>query len=354
MNNLKYLLVILLILFPAFVIASSLPDLVVQKPLPFPKGHLLKDKIIQFSGIGIINQGTAAASNVVVTFECNDGKVIDNTIASINPNSIEYTTFNVQWSQIGQKKCSVIVDKKNRIPETNNRNNIEKFKPFTIIKPKAELVIRKATVHNSIVYAHSPVKIDFEIANNGFADAPENRLHIKCNDRKQHSLTIIPLRANMLYRVSTNMTFNSYGQKKCIATIDKADVVNESDESNNSVKLQGITILDSRPDLQFTEGKSVSYEGKVGVPVQLYSLDLVNSGKEDAVNFIIRLVCSEIPPQEQVVPIVPANYKQKFSFSPSWTNPGVKRCKVIADANNNIDEKDEQNNKAKYSPITIK
>lgn len=320
----------------------------------------------------VLNNGTAAAYDIVVRFE----DVTDLTapvligkqrlIDSLQPNeSAQVQVIYDTTDKAGERRIQMTLDPANTLPESDETDN-QATGVLTVAPPPApNLVVRANNVRFTPASPSdgTPVTITVTILNEGQRNA--NRVEVQVQDVTNGTpvpvgeiqiIGGIPTGGSGLAQFVYDTT-GKEGERTLQVVVDPANLIAETDETDNQVEAK-LTIAPPAtpgelPNLVLT-GSSVVYTPTAPMPGDAVTLTIAvrNSGQGDASGVVVRVVdgTDETPVQvgdDVTVPTLAAG--ETATATVTYATPeisGSRRLTVTVDPSNTISETSEFDNSA--------
>ncbi|MFX1298061.1 MAG: CARDB domain-containing protein, partial [Promethearchaeota archaeon] len=318
-----------------------LPDLTLTSTdISFSNPNPMEDDDI-FIKAKIYNLGGTKAENFRVTFFDNENVI---TTVEINLlNSKDFTEISVMWgAKPGIHNITVVIDPLYEILEWNETNN----NASALIYVYPDIVIIDFSISNDIITYGEDVELSAEIQNIGATSA--NNIFLEFYDGNPYidgilldTKTVLSLKVDEKNSALFNWADPTPGIHKIFVIIDRQNMIDESDETNNLlyqelmvVNLPDLTIYE--PEYIYTLDyieinvpiENIGAGGATGVVIDLYDGDPLAGGEL----IVSKLITYIGPGQSEIASLkLPRIPKSDYLY-------------IIIDPNNIIEESSEVNN----------
>jgi len=299
------------------------------------------------------NKGTAAAAASVLKVYDGDTLLRTFSMGTLAAGSSRNCTVTVNGSTLGTgaRKLYVVADADNQITEADENNN-SSYRIVTV-KNMADLCIQDYEVSSTSIYKNDSVKLTFKYTNKGTLAAPASVLKVYDGDTLLRTLSMDSVSAGS-YRNATVTILGSTlgtGARKLYLTVDADNQVTESDENNNRA-YRTVTVK-SPADLciQNYEVSNTSISKNESV---VLSFKYANNGAGAAGASVVKVYDGDTLLRTLSMDSVDAGgYRNAtVTIRGNMLGTGARKLYLVADADNQVAESNEANNRS-YRTITV-
>jgi uncharacterized repeat protein (TIGR01451 family) len=325
--------------------ATIQPDLTISSITMSPD-DISENTTVTFS-VNIINQGGSRAEPSSVTFYIEDSRKDSDFLGPLDPG--ETVTANFTWvAENRPLTFKAIVDVYNQIEESDETNN-----SGTVTFPQSfpDLLIQDMTWSPSTPLLHDFVSFTITVKNQGNGTSGVTKLSFNIDNAYFYDAIIPELTVNAT--TTTVFTFMTQLFSHTVeASIDKANFIKESDESNNTMKktvtstklmpsadlvIENLTVSPAKPVIGETLTVTLRVKNQgTGTATLSYAAIYIDSNLMDSV-YINELEAGAALTKDVTLPLQGLPFKDSYKVS------------VLLDCNNSVFETDELNNEKETS-----
>jgi len=295
------------------------------------------------------NNGAGAAGASVV--KVYDGDTLLRTLSMDSVSAGSYleasVTINGSMLGTGARKLYLVADADNQITETNEGNN-RAYRTVTVKSP-ADLCIQNYEVSNTSISKNESVVLSFKYANNGAGAAGASVVKVYDGDTLLRTLSMDSVDAGGYRNATVTIRGNMLGTgaRKLYLVADADNQVAESNEANNR-SYRTITVNDTF-DLFITDYEYVKQSDSV-----VLSFKYVNNGTGTAAPSVVKVYDGDtLLRTVSMTSVAAGSYLDgSITINNSMLGSGARKLYLVADADNQITETNEDNNSA-YRTVSV-
>ncbi len=311
---------------------SLSPDLIIKSITWSPENPSINE-IVTFT-VTVKNQGTSQASNSRVSYFIDDAYITSNYLNPIDPGAIATKTFTWE-AQAGSHTVKVIADFDNEVTESNETNNVKTY-TFSTLAP--DLIIESITWSPENPSKGDTATFSVKIKNQGTDSAGSCQVHFYVDDSSRGYQSVSRIDAGVT--ITKTFTWVAQAGSHIIkAIVDKDNLINESNETNNERTVEFSTFI---PDL-IIESITWSPEAPEEGDNVIFSVNITNQGDGRAdYSQLAYFIDDFLLDLDSIDPIDPgASDNRTFNWK---AKEGLHDSKAVTDYNERVVESDETNN----------
>ena len=300
------------------------------------------------------NKGTSAAAASVL--KVYDGNTLLRTFSmgSVAAGSYRDATVTLQGSELatGARKIYLVADANNQITESNEANN-KSYRTVTVSSP-VDLCIQNYEVSSTSINKTGSVKLSFKYANKGTSAAAASVLKVYDGNTLLRTFSMGSVEAGSYRNATVTLQGSELGTgaRKIYLVVDANNQISESNEDNNKA-YRTVTVESGSPDLciQDYEVSSTSIDKNGSVKL---SFKYANKGTAAAGSSVLKVYDGNTLLRTFTMGSVEAgSYRNAtVTLQGSELAAGARKIFLVVDANGQIAESNEDNNKA-YRTVTV-
>jgi hypothetical protein len=290
----------------------------------------------------ITNNGVSNADAFVVKLYDNNVQVGKITLAGLAGKASTIVSFNWTPSTVGSHVLSVIADVNNQIIENNKTNNQITQTVTTIASSLPELTATNLQLPSNPVNG-TTYTVNVTISNTGNSDAGAFVVKLYDNNTQIGKINLSGLSAGANTILNFNWTPNTVGDHVLSVIADANKQITETNRDNNQITQSTTTTASTLPDLTATDLQLPS--NPVNGTTYPVTVTISNTGASDITsNFAVKLYDNNTQIQKITVANLAAGASTTLTFYWTPNTTGNHTLSVIADANKQLTEVNENNN----------
>lgn len=331
---------------------GGVPDLkIATEDIQFSKQSPQAFEVINIVAT-VKNIGNTAAENVTIRFLDNNAVVTEMFLGTLGAGQQSTATLSTGLTE-GQHNITVKVDPEKLVTGeliTSNNEATASITAGSIPPGPPDLKIESVTFNPAAPLENQAAQIKITVSNSGGqAVTTPFQVQIKDGAAVLNTFDISSLASGQQAVLNLNTTLAA-GSHAFTVTADPANVVAESDESNNSA-LRNLTVQSGATpvDLQISSFAVNPSTANAGDPVRISGI-VHNSGTTSAGNVVVRLFDNNSPLGNDIVlKSIAGGENAVFQVTSAFAVAGSHIIKAAADPSNLITEGNENDNEATAS-----
>lgn len=317
-------------------VAPALPDLVVGDLVHSPQQPAPGDEVT--FEVTLRNNGDADAGEHEVALVVDESTVDTATVEGIDQGAEANVTLS--WEAVeGRRNVDVIVDPDDGIEEINDDNNAW----TTELAVGSDLFIETFDMQPPEPRASDRVRFTVEVGNDGLDVTDAFEVAITVDDSPLDAIEISELAAGETRNVTSVAWNASVGDHNVTVILDPDEAVAEITRSNNQ-HYADVTVGEPQPDLTVLSAGLEAAVPQEGEETTLKA-QVQNAGSQDADGFTVRAAIGEETIGEVTIDELAAGEQVTIDIG-NWTpTTGLHRLTVVADADDDVEETSEENNR---------
>ena len=324
------------------VFEAPKPDLVIDTLDHDPADPTTDDDVTITAIVKNIGEIPSGESDLVLVV---DGTPTSYTVPALDPDETFQVQKDVNFPDPGSYEVQAMADAGFEVVEQDEDNNTAEDTIEVTAAPRPDLIIDLLDHDPDSPTTWDVVTITAIVKNVGNLAATTSTLELKIDDEALPSEFEIPtLAPGETFQVQRQETFADPGTYEVTATADIEDVVEESDETNNTGTDSIEVTLPEVPDLAVI---SLTHDPADPIITDTITITAVvkNIGNAEATTSTLSIeVEGEATPALFEIPILPIGAEFEVERDVIIGTPGTYQVTAIADAPEEIIELDEENN----------
>ena len=300
------------------------------------------------------NGNTASGASVLKVY---DGNTLLRTfnMGSVAAGSYNNASVTLKGSELGNgaRKIFLVVDANNQITETNEANN-KAYRTVTVNAGTKDLCIKDYNVSSSTIDKSGSVKLSFKYANNGNTASGASVLKVYDGNTLLRTFNMGSVEAGSFRNGTVTLKGSELGNgaRKIFLVVDANNQITETNEANNKA-YRTVTVNAATPDLCIQDyqvsSNSISKDGSVKL-----SFKYANKGSGNAGASVLKVYDGNTLLRTFNMGSVAAGSFRNgtVTLKGSELGNGDRKLFLVVDANNQLAEANEANNKA-YRTVNV-
>jgi archaellum component FlaG (FlaF/FlaG flagellin family) len=326
------------------VVEEEKPDLIIQD-ISWNPYSPQKGDTVTFT-VKIKNQGSGSAGSSTVKYYIDGSYVASDSVPSLSADSTSTQMFTWTVDKCGNVPIKAVADANNAVSESNEGNN-ERTETVSVECSDPDLIIQDISWSPGSPKQGDIITYTVTIKNQGSGSAGTSTAKYYVDGSYVASDSVPSLSAGSISTQTFTWTANKCENVQVKAVADANSEVSESNEGNNE-RTETVSITCNKPDLIIQDISWSPDSPELGDTIT-FTVTIKNIGEFTADPSTVKYYINNQYLDLDNIPGLSHDATSTQTFTWTVSSSGIVHVKAVADADNNVQECDELNNRRQES-----